>query len=32
MWLENYNNYPANNEVRYSNVIFATQRIGAISP
>jgi hypothetical protein len=32
MWLENYNNYPTNNEVRYSNVIFATQRIGAISP
>jgi hypothetical protein len=32
MWLENYNNYPTNNEVRYSNVVFATQRIGAITP
>jgi hypothetical protein len=30
MWLENYSNYPTNNEVRYSNVVFATQRIGAI--
>ena len=30
MWLENYNNYSTNNEVRYSNVVFATQRIGAI--
>lgn len=28
----NYSNYPANNEVRYSNVVFATQRIGAITP
>jgi hypothetical protein len=32
MWLENYNNYSTNNEVRYSNVVFATQRIGAIRP
>ena len=32
MWLENYNTYATNNEVRYSNVVFATQRIGAISP
>ena len=32
MWLENYSNYPTNNEVRYSNVVFATQRIGAIAP
>jgi hypothetical protein len=32
MWLENYSNYPTNNEVRYSNVVFATQRIGAIVP
>jgi hypothetical protein len=32
MWLENYNDYPTNNEVRYSNVVFATQRIGAIVP
>jgi hypothetical protein len=32
MWLENYNNYATNNEVRYSNVVFATQRIGAIVP
>jgi hypothetical protein len=32
MWLENYSNYPTNNEVRYSNVVFATQRIGAIRP
>jgi hypothetical protein len=32
MWLENYNDYSTNNEVRYSNVVFATQRIGPISP
>jgi hypothetical protein len=32
MWLENYNDYATNNEVRYSNVVFATQRIGAIVP
>jgi hypothetical protein len=32
MWLENYNTYPTNNEVRYSNVVFATKRIGAIVP
>jgi hypothetical protein len=32
MWLENYNTYSTKNEVRYSNVIFATKRIGAIRP
>jgi hypothetical protein len=32
VWLENYNDYPTNNEVRYSNVVVATQRIGAIAP
>jgi hypothetical protein len=32
MWLTNYNDYATNNEVRYSNVVFATQRIGAIVP
>jgi hypothetical protein len=32
MWLENYNTFSTNNEVRYSNVVFATQRIGAIVP
>jgi hypothetical protein len=32
MWLENYNTYSTNNEVRYSNVVLATKRIGAIVP
>ena len=31
MWLENYNNYATNNEVRYSNVVFATSA-SALSP
>jgi hypothetical protein len=32
VWLENFSNFPTNNEVRYSNLVVATQRIGMIHP